>query len=183
MSRRVLPSVAVSLACLVVGRTAAPAQRAAEQPPVITAFAINAGSDSVSISEPAVALTHSVVGTRPSEYRVSHRADFAGARWEPYSASISLREWYDGAGPSCDASRPSHRVTFFLQVRATLGEEIRIVDGQRQLMPARVESNVLRATVCARAAPKSSDDREFEGGIHLTTSTAEDTQYPSSLGA
>jgi len=183
MSRRVLPSVAVSLACLLVGRTAAPAQRAAEQPPVITAFAINAGSDSVSISEPAVALTHSVVGTRPSEYRVSHRADFAGARWEPYSASISLREWYDGAGPSCDASRPSHRVTFFLQVRATLGEEIRIVDGQRQLMPARVESNVLRATVCARAAAKSSDDREFEGGIHLTTSTAEDTQYPSSLRA
>jgi len=158
MRRRAHLSVAVSLAALLMGRSVvAPAQRAAEQPPVLTSFAINGGSDSVAISETAVALTHSIVGTRPSEYRVSHRADFAGARWEPYAASISMRDWYDGAGPACDASRPSHRVTLFLQVRATLGEEVRVVDGQRQLVPARVESNVLRATVCARAAAKSTD--------------------------
>ena len=152
---RALPSVAVSLACLLVARTsAASAQRGAEQPPVLTAFAINGGSDSVSIAETSVALAHSIVGTRPSEYRVSHRADFAGAQWEPYAASISMRDWYDAAGPSCDATRTSHRVTLFLQVRATLGEAVRVVDGQRQLVPARVESNVLRATVCARAPAK-----------------------------
>jgi len=29
---------------------------------------------------------------------------------------------------------------------------VRIIDGQRQLVPARVESNVLRASICARAA-------------------------------
>jgi len=42
-------------------------------------------------------------------------------------------------------------VTLYLQVRATVGEELRVVDGQRQLRPARVESNVLKASICARS--------------------------------
>lgn len=127
-------------------------QRAREQPPVLTAFSINGGVDTVLATDPSVAIVHTVVGARPSEYRVSRRADFTGARWEPYAAPLTVRGWYDPAGPACSSNRPSHRVTLYFQVRATLGEEVRVVDGQRQIVPARVESNVLRATVCARAA-------------------------------
>ena len=151
MLRRTASWVAILLAGTLVGppRTAL-AQRSAEQPPVLTAFSINGGMDTVSTSDLTIALTHTIVGTRPSEYRVSHRADFAGARWELYPGAISMRDWYDPSGPACDSTHTSHWVTFFLQVRATLGEEVRVVDGQRQLVPARVESNVLRRTVCAR---------------------------------
>jgi hypothetical protein len=124
-------------------------QAAKQQPPVLTAFSLNGGVDSVSSAEASVALTHTVVGARPTEYRVSHRADFAGARWIPYAAPLTTRDWYDASGATCAASQPSHRVTLYLQVRANVGEEMRIVDGQRQLVPASVESNVLRATICA----------------------------------
>ena len=139
---------------------------------MLTQFVINRGADTISASEPSVALTHTVVGTRPSEYRISHRADFAGARWQPYATALSARDWYDDTGPACDPSRASHRVTLYLQVRATLGEEVRVVDGQRQLVPARVESNVLRATVCALGAAKvpreddiSKSDRPASDGL------------------
>jgi hypothetical protein len=54
-------------------------------------------------------------------------------------------------------SHPSHRITLYLQVRANVGEEVRILDGQRQLVPASVESNVLRATICAHAAGQTPD--------------------------
>jgi len=131
------------------------AQRAPAQAPVLTAFSISGGTDTVSDSEPSIALVHTIVGTRPTEYRVSHRADFAGSRWEAYSGTLALRDWYDRSGPACNAIPSSHRVTLYLQVRATLGEEVRVVDGQRQLVPARVESNVLRATVCAHPVNKS----------------------------
>ena len=161
MPRRARPSVAVFFALLLIeGSAVATAQRPSEQPPVLTAFSINGGADSILTSEPTIALTHTIVGTRPSEYRVSHRADFAGARWEPYAGTISMRDWYDASGPSCDSGRPARRVTFFLQVRTTLGEEVRVVDGQRQLVPARVESNVLRASVCARSPAKTSGSPE-----------------------
>jgi hypothetical protein len=123
-----------------------------QQPPVLTAFSINAGVDSVSSANDAVVLTHTVVGTRPTEFRVSHRADFAGARWAPYAAPLTIRDWYERSGISCHASRSSHRVTLYLQVRATVGEEVRIVDGQRRLVPATVESNVLGANICALVA-------------------------------
>lgn len=132
---------------------------AAMQPPVLTAFSINGGADTVSAAAPSVALVHTVVGAKPSEYRISRRADFAGAPWLPYVSAPAVRDWYDAGGESCAAARGSHRVTLYLQVRSNLGEEVRIVDGQRQLMPARVESNVLRATICAvgrGAAPAAS---------------------------
>ena len=136
-----------------------------QQPPVITTFTINAGTDSVSAADAAVSLTHTVVGARPSEYRVSHRADFAGARWAPYTAPLTIRDWYDASSVACHASHPSHRVTLYLQVRSNVGEEVRIVDGQRQLVPASVESNVLRATICAHAPdePQASPDAAFVG--------------------
>ena len=125
---------------------------AAPQPPVLTVFSINGGADTVSAAVPSVALVHTVVGARPSEYRISRRADFAGAPWLPYVPTPAVRDWYDAGGEPCAAARGSRRVTLYLQVRSNLGEEVRIVDGQRQLVPARVESNVLRATICALGA-------------------------------
>lgn len=125
---------------------------ASPQPPVLTAFSINGGADTVSASAPTVRLIHTVVGTAPTEYRVSRRADFLGASWVSYVAAPAIRDWYDATGEPCGPRRDSHWVTLYLQVRANLGEEMRIIDGQRQLVPARVESNVLRATICARPA-------------------------------
>jgi hypothetical protein len=124
---------------------------AQDKPPVLTAFSINANSDTVSASAAFITLIHTAVGTPPAEYRVSHRADFAGATWTPYETRPAVRDWYDDAGDACTAgpSRTGKRVTLYFQVRAALGEEVRIVNGQRQLQPARAESNVLRATICA----------------------------------
>lgn len=116
---------------------------------MLTLFAINGGVDTVSASEASLVLTHRTVGTRPSEYRVSVRADFAGAPWVAYVDAPTLPNWYRADGEACGASRTSRRVTFFFQVRATIGEEVRIADGQRQLVPSRVESNVLRDDICA----------------------------------
>jgi hypothetical protein len=141
----------------------APGQGVKQQPPVLTAFSINAGADSVSSAADAVVLTHTVVGARPMEFRVSHRADFAGARWVPYAAPLTIRDWYEGSGASCHASHSSHRVTLYLQVRASVGEEVRIVDGQRHLVPATVESNVLGANICAVVAGQA--PRPDEGPV------------------
>jgi hypothetical protein len=138
-------------------------QGAKAQPPVLTAFSINTGADTVSSADGAISLTHTVVGARPSEYRVSHRADFAGARWIPYAAPLTIRDWYDASGAACATGRASHRVTLYLQVRANVGEEMRIVDRQRQLVPASVESNVLRATICAHVLNGGPRDPGFNG--------------------
>ena len=141
----------VATASVLLGASSSPgaAQRPA-QPPVLTAFSINGGSDTVSAAAVGVALVHTVVGSPPSEFRASRRADFLGARWEPYAETPILHDWYDPTGEPCDATRPSHRVTFYFQVRSTVGTEVRVVDGQRQLQPARIESNVLKASICAR---------------------------------
>jgi hypothetical protein len=154
--RMASPARRLRVAVLVAFITGDPARAVAQreaggQPPVLTAFSINAGGDTVSATAVAVALVHTTVGARPSEYRVSHRADFLGAEWQAYADTPVLRDWYEAAGDPCDAARPSHRVTLYLQVRATVGEEVRIVDGQRLLRPARVESNVLKASICARS--------------------------------
>ena len=126
------------------------AQAGPAQPPVVTVLTINSGADTVSSAEPSLVLGHTIVGSKPSDYRVSRRADFAGAPWVPYVDRIVVRDWYDATGPSCDSGRPSHRVTLYFQVRSTLGTEFRIIDGQRHAVPARVESNVLKASICAR---------------------------------
>ena len=134
----------------------APPARA--QPPVLTTFTINGGAASAAASDTAIALSHTVVGTRPTEYRASRRADFAGASWLPYVPTPTVRDWYDAGGEPCDAARPSHRVTYFLQVRAALGEELKTADGQRRMVPSHVESNVLRASICAYATTGSLND-------------------------
>lgn len=121
----------------------------AQQPPVLTAFAIDSGAERTAATDEAVVLSHRVVGARPSEYRVSVRADFTGAQWLPYADAPTLRGWYRADGETCDPTRRSHRVTLFFQVRSTVGEEVRIVAGQRTLVPSRVESNVLRDSICA----------------------------------
>lgn len=121
------------------------------QPPVLTAFTIDGGADTISAAALTVTLVHTVVGTAPTELRVSRRADFAGAPWMPYAPAPAIRDWYVATGEACGPGRGSHRVTLYLQVRASVGEEVRIVDGQRQLVPAQVESNVLRASICAHA--------------------------------
>ncbi len=129
------------------------AQQSGRQPPVLTVFAINDGFDEVSSNAPTLLLSHTVVGVHPSEYRVSRRADFAQAQWLPYEGRPTLRDWFDAAGDSCDRLGRTHTVTLFFQVRAVIGEDVRIVNGQRQLLPVRVESNVLRDTICARVGP------------------------------
>jgi hypothetical protein len=153
----------------------ASSQGARQQPPVITAFTINAGADSVSATDVAVSLTHTVVGAPPSEYRVSRRADFAGARWIPYVVPLTIRDWYDDSGIACRTTRLSHRVTLYLQVRANVGEEVRIVDGQRQLVPASVESNVLRATICAHVPGETPEfvDTQSSAWLSLTPDAVE----------
>jgi hypothetical protein len=130
------------------------AQSAAEQPPVLIAFAINGGAATAATSEEFVSLGHTAVGRRPSEYRVSHRADFAGAAWLPYTESPKLKEWLGASSDACDTPRPSRRVTLFFQVRVTTGAELRVVDGQRALVAASVESNVLRDVICAVVPPR-----------------------------
>ena len=125
----------------------------ARQPPVLTAFGINGGADWVPSQEPALTLDHTVVGVAPSEYRVSHRADFADARWLPYVPRPTFTQWFVADGKSCDGASPSREITLFLQVRAVIGEEMRVIAGQRQLLPVRVESNVLRDVICARVHP------------------------------
>jgi hypothetical protein len=131
------------------------AQAPARQPPVLTAFTINGGATSVQSSEPILALNHVVVGVAPTEYRVSRRANFGDAQWLPYVAVPTMRDWFASEGESCDPAGPSHTITLFMQVRAVVGEEFRVVAGQRQLLPVLVESNVLRDVICARVASDS----------------------------
>jgi hypothetical protein len=128
------------------------AQTGATQPPVLTGFAINGGAETVVRSDEFVSLDHTVVGSRPSDYRVSHRADFSGAEWVPYTSAPRMKDWNAVPGDVCDANGTSRRITLFFQVRAPAGMEMRIVDGRRVMAPSRAESNVLRDTICARSA-------------------------------
>src|SRR5689334_4976209 len=105
------------------------------QPPVLIRFVINRGADTASASSAQVELSHSVVGERPTHYRVSPRADFSGASWLPYVDMLTVKEWNHATGPSCDASHRSHLVTLFLQVRVVTGADVRVIDGQRALVP------------------------------------------------
>jgi hypothetical protein len=120
-----------------------------EQPPVLTSFAINGGAATVAASEDSVALRHTAVGRRPSEYRVSHRADFSGAVWLPYTETPRMKDWFNATSDACDSPGSSRRITLYFQVRAATGAAMRVVKGQRELVAASVESNVLRDVICA----------------------------------
>lgn len=117
--------------------------------PVLTSFTINKGADTVGASELTVLLAHIARGTRPTEYRVSHRADFAGASWLPYVDAPNMRDWFPASGSACDSSRASRLVTLFFQVRVTGGAEVRVAAGQRRVVSTAIESNVLRDDICA----------------------------------
>lgn len=157
MGSRLILSLALATARTAVAQRGGPGNTplVAQQPPVITALTIRGTADTIWASDQTVTLVHTVVGARPTEYRVSRRADFVGAAWQAYTPAPIVRDWYDAAGDACDGSKVTHRATLYFQVRSAVGEEVRIVDGQRQLLPARVESNVLRATACAHTARPS----------------------------
>lgn len=130
----------------------ADAQPASRQPPVLTAFALNDGA-ATAVRDAPVVLAHSVAGTRPTSYRASARADFAGAVWLPYVRRPELAHVEPFTTPGCDVQGSTRRLRVFLQVRATLGDEMRIVNGQRSLVPVVVESNVLADSICIGAPP------------------------------
>lgn len=126
----------------------ASAQRA--QPPVIIAFAVHDSAATISRSVSELHLAHRVTGLRPLEFRVSARADFAGALWQPYRADLRLSGWvaYVQTGMRCNNGMPGDRLTLFLQVRADIGSAVQIVNGQRAVVPQRVESNVVSDNIC-----------------------------------
>ena len=128
--------------------------RAAQRPPVLTTFALNDGAASTPANTPVV-LAHTVVGARPSDYRVSPRADFAGAPWLAYASRPMLGNIDILSSAGCDIAGTTRRLRLYLQVRAVLGDEVRIVNGQRTLQPVVAESNVLADSICVSppAAP------------------------------
>jgi hypothetical protein len=123
------------------------------QPPVLTAFQLNDGAPAAKATEVLVA-AHQAVGAAPSEYRISPRADFAGAPWLPYVPRPRLEGWDRHATPGCEAPPGSRRLRVYLQVRSHVGDEVRIVNGQRVLVPSMVESNVLLDSICLVPAPR-----------------------------
>ncbi len=76
-------SAAVAVLAFASGIAAQPSNR---HPPVLTAFALNDGAASTGLAK-RVRLVHSVVGTPPSDYRVSTRADFRGSPVAPVCAN------------------------------------------------------------------------------------------------
>ncbi len=131
---------------------AAPAvpQRVGRQPPVITAFALDDGA-AIALGQELVVLTHTVVGATPSAYRVSARADFVRAVWHSYLARPTLAGWESLTIRGCEIEGTKEKLVLFFQVRASLGDEVRIVNGQRTLVPVMVESNVLSDSICVGA--------------------------------
>jgi hypothetical protein len=122
-------------------------------PPVLTVFAIEGAATSVSPDRDALYLTHTVVGLRPSEYRVSARADFAGASWLPYLEPLRAKPWLHHAIPGCDSSSAERVLHLFLQVRVSLGNGVRVVDGQRVVTAVHAESNVMTDSICVSPGP------------------------------
>jgi hypothetical protein len=140
-----LPTLIIGLLrlAMVSAATVSPARLPA-QPPVLVSFAVvDSGA-----SEPGrrtVWLQHRVVGIRPTQYRVSSRADFSGAVWQAYEAEPRWSASMAGL-PGCAAAGVSLRL--FFQVRAELGQQQEVVGGQRVLRPVTVESNVLSGDAC-----------------------------------
>jgi hypothetical protein len=116
------------------------------QPPVIVSFAINDSARAVRRGHPLL-LSHRTAGVRPTHYRVSTRADFTGAPWVPYD---SEPKWLGALEPGtpCVGRTPGVTLKLFLQVRIALGQEVKIRDGQRALVPSTIDSNVLVDSIC-----------------------------------
>jgi hypothetical protein len=120
------------------------------QPPVIVSFAINDTATTVSGAAAAITLVHATAGARPVEYRVSARADFANALWLPYATPLRLTGWQGLVqhGAKCDGGADGQRLLLFLQVRADMGGTVHIVNGQRVMVPQKIESNVVSDAIC-----------------------------------
>jgi hypothetical protein len=120
------------------------------QPPVLTRFAINDTATVTTAQVVALELAHALAGSPPTEFRVSARADFANALWMPYTTPLRLTGWQSlmTRDAPCDGRRPGQRLQLYLQVRADLGGEVQIVNGQRELVPRKVESNVVSDAIC-----------------------------------
>lgn len=116
------------------------------QPPVLLSFSLGDSASRTRVGQ-TLALHHRIVGTPPSHYRVSPRADFAGASWLPYGQQLHWDAQPAGTMPCPDRASGS-LVRVHLQVRAVLGQDVRVVAGQRVLVPLTVESNVLADSTC-----------------------------------
>ena len=123
------------------------------QPPVLTSFALNEGGTAAVASMP-LRISHTVVGTAPSAFRISTRADFVGATWLPYLRQPEVQPSTFPSAPGCDAHGSARRLRLFLQVRSSLGDEVRIVNGQRTLAPVMAESNVMVDSICLSGSPR-----------------------------
>lgn len=148
-------TLCVLLALVALACSSALAQQASlaatrAQPPVLTHFAINDTATITSGSTMTLDLVHTLAGAPPSEFRVSARADFENALWLPYSKPLRLTGWQSliGRDAACDGRRAGQRLQLYLQVRADLGGEVQIVNGQRELVPRKVESNVVSDAIC-----------------------------------
>lgn len=146
------PRFAALLALVLAGCPGTAAgQSAPNRPPVLVSFSLNGEAGSARAGD-KLALVHTAVGPRPREYRVSTRADFVGAPWLAYE----IRPLWDASGqpthPGCEGGGPEPAATLqvYFQVRVVLGEEIRIVNGQRTLVPLTLDSNVLTDSICLR---------------------------------
>jgi hypothetical protein len=119
------------------------------QPPVLTRFTINDGAATVLRSAAPLRLSHVVTG-RPVEYRVGVRADFANSLWLPFAAPLELRAWQGlvPGGVACDGRADAHELRLYLQVRSDIGGTVQIVNGQRVVVPQKVESNVVSDAIC-----------------------------------
>gem|GEM_PF-1996124 len=146
-------SAVILLAALprVVGSQPPVAAPFATQPSVLISLAINDTATAVSRAARVLALNHVVAGARPVEYRISARADMANALWMPYMTPLHLGAWQSLIGrgtTTCDGNPSGRRLQLFLQVRTALGGTVHIVNGQRVLVPQKIESNIVSDAIC-----------------------------------
>lgn len=134
--------------CLLLLARVSAAQHVA-QPPVLIGFAISDSAVTAAPGQP-LQLSHRSVGARPTHYRVSQRANFSGAPWLSYEPQ-PLWHGAPSAGSPCPGHQAGTLLRLYLQVRVVLGQEVRIVDGQRTLVPTAADSNVLTDDICIAA--------------------------------
>lgn len=116
---------------------------------MLTRLRINGNAATAMRDESPLRLEHGMAGALPIEYRVSARADMADAQWAPYAAPLQLRNWHALVSRTpCDGAQAGERLLLFLQVRAEMGGDVRIVNGQRVLVPQRIESNIVSDAIC-----------------------------------
>lgn len=146
--RRIIGAGAIQSLALVA--SAWPAVGQITRPPVLLTFALQDSAGSISGAEPRLRISHSTSGMKASEFRVSSRADFVGAAWQPYKLDIRLVDWraYVLTGPRCSNGGTGVRLVMFMQVRADLGGAVQIVNGHRTVVAQKIESNVLSDDIC-----------------------------------